>query len=70
MGLFIDADAHGTQISHGGGIQGFGSWIGSYPDAGVQVSLIHNADGGYDGKSHLGEASKAVRDALIAAAFA
>jgi CubicO group peptidase (beta-lactamase class C family) len=70
MGLFIDSDAHGTQISHGGGIQGFGSWIGSYPDAGVQVSLIHNADGGYDGKSHLGEGSKALRDALITAAFA
>lgn len=70
MGLFIDSDAHGTQISHGGGIQGFGSWIGSYPDAGVRISFIHNADGGYDGKSHLGEASKALREALIAAAFA
>jgi CubicO group peptidase (beta-lactamase class C family) len=70
MGLFIDSDAHGTQISHGGGIQGFGSWIGSYPDAGVQISFIHNADGGYDGKSRLGESAKALREALIAAAFA
>jgi CubicO group peptidase (beta-lactamase class C family) len=70
MGLFIDSDAHGLQISHGGGIQGFGSWVGTYPEAGVHISFIHNADGGYDGKSHLGEASKALREALIAAAFA
>jgi CubicO group peptidase (beta-lactamase class C family) len=70
MGLFISDDAHGTQISHGGGIQGFGSWIGSYPDAGVQISFIVNADGGYDGKSHLGEATDVLKKALVAAAFA
>jgi D-alanyl-D-alanine carboxypeptidase len=70
MGLFIDSDAHGQQISHGGGIQGFGSWIGTYPGSDLHVSFIVNADGGYDGKSHLGEATKAVRDELIKAAFA
>lgn len=70
MGLFLDTDTHGQQISHGGGIQGFGSWIGSYPDSGVRIGFIVNADGGYDGKSKLGPATKEVREALIAAAFA
>jgi CubicO group peptidase (beta-lactamase class C family) len=70
MGLFLETDAHGQSISHGGGIQGFGSWVGSYPEAGLQIAYIVNADGGYDGKSRLGPMTKAVRDELIAATFA
>jgi CubicO group peptidase (beta-lactamase class C family) len=69
MGLGLDTDAHGLQISHGGGIQGFGSWIGSYPDAGVHISFIVNADGGYDGKSNLGPATQALRGELLKAVF-
>lgn len=69
MGLFIDSDAHGPSISHGGGNQGFGSWVGSYPDAGVRIAFIANCDGGFDGKSKLGAHTKDLRTKLADAAF-
>lgn len=70
LGVYVDVDAHGRSIWHEGGIQGFLSYQVSYPEFGVHLAHMVNADGLYLGGEKLGAGFKALGDALVAAALA
>lgn len=70
MGLGMETDARGRMVAHGGGIQGGGGWVGSYPDAGIHIGLAINGDAGYDGKSKLGASIQELREEIFKAVFA
>ena len=65
MGLFLDdSDGHRC-ISHGGGIQGFGTDLRTYPDQNLTLATIFNTDSGPPPPR-----AKALRTALLTAALA
>jgi D-alanyl-D-alanine carboxypeptidase len=65
MGVFVENGARGRHISHGGGIQGFISHLGSYPEADIQVAFVFNAD-----NPKLGPVVGELRTKIAEAAFA
>ena len=57
-------------ISHGGGINGFASYVGTYREANLTLATIVNTDGGFGGGPDAGPRVRAIRetirDALLA----
>jgi len=49
-GVMIDKGDEGTFYSHGGGIEGFNSWLGYDPDKKLTVVVLANLNGGAAGK--------------------
>jgi hypothetical protein len=70
LGLAIQDKPHGRLYSHPGRIQGFTSWTGTYPDAGVTIALITNTDGMVPAASKVGPAIDGLQAVVTEAVFA
>lgn len=51
-------------ISHGGGINGFASYLGTYREADLTLATIVNTDGGFSGGPDAGPRVQAIREAI------
>lgn len=59
FGVFISPSDAGQRIWHSGDMDGFSTWLGHYPEAGVTIALMQNSE-----SADLDEA--AIEDAVIA----
>jgi CubicO group peptidase (beta-lactamase class C family) len=69
LGLVVRDDAHGRLYSHGGAVQGFSSWTGTYPDVGVNIAMITNTDRLAATGKTVASAMDSLRTAITAAIF-
>ena len=53
-GLGISTVSGRTQVSHGGGINGFNTWLATYPKEKITVVVLRNADFGTPGPGKIG----------------
>lgn len=44
MGLVLSQTPHGTRFWHEGGIDGFKSWLGHYPEGDVAIAILTNSE--------------------------